>query len=321
VTSSAVLFVIFNRPHHTARTFAAIRAARPPRLMIHADGPRPGRGEEELCRRTRAVTDAVDWPCEVRRLYREENLGCGRAVSGAITEFFSWVPEGIVLEDDTLPSPAFFAFCDAMLARHRDDPRVFHIAGMGLELTPQSPATATQLPFPFIWGWASWSRAWQHYRFDLPAAAEREPVIARCNLARHERNYWRMKLAATAARQIDTWDYQWVFTLWRMNAVAITPPVSLVENIGHEGTDATHPRDAGSVPGFAAFGAAPASVLASPALPTVAAAAMAAINARCLNVPAPSLRAALASALVTTPGVSWLFLGLRRRLQRLFAAL
>ena len=36
-----VALIIFNRPHHTARVFAEIAKARPERLLLIADGPRP----------------------------------------------------------------------------------------------------------------------------------------------------------------------------------------------------------------------------------------------------------------------------------------
>ena len=51
---------------------------------LAADGAREERpGEAELVRQTREVVAKVDWPCDVRTLFRETNLGCGSAVSSA----------------------------------------------------------------------------------------------------------------------------------------------------------------------------------------------------------------------------------------------
>ena len=112
---SAVLFLVFNRPVTTQQVFEAIAAARPPRLYVAADGPRAGRpGETELCAEVRRIATAVDWPCEVRTLFREENLGCRRAVSGGINWFFEQEEEGIIIEDDVLPVPSFFDYCDEL---------------------------------------------------------------------------------------------------------------------------------------------------------------------------------------------------------------
>ena len=44
----------------------------------------------------------VDWDCDVKKLYRQKNLGCKIAMSNAITWFFENVEEGIILEDDCL---------------------------------------------------------------------------------------------------------------------------------------------------------------------------------------------------------------------------
>lgn len=250
----ALLFVIFNRPELTERTFAAIRRARPPKLYVHADGPRASRsGEEVLCVATRAMTENVEWPCEVKRLYREENLGCGPAVSGALDWFFSEVEEGIILEDDCLPEPGFFEFAGQMLARYRHDEHVVHVAGTGFEPTGLSPGAGAFLaPMPFIWGWASWRRAWRHYRYELPSAEQVEEVLRRECSSRATRDYWRRKFEATRSGEIRTWDYQWVYTLWQRGGWAVTPTRSLITNIGF-GTESTHTT--ASVAGYAPLAA------------------------------------------------------------------
>jgi len=80
---AAVVFLVFNRPELTARVFARIRDARPGRLFVVADGPRPRiKGEAEKCRQVRALIERrIDWPCELVRDYSEVNLGCGRRVA------------------------------------------------------------------------------------------------------------------------------------------------------------------------------------------------------------------------------------------------
>src|SRR5688572_24133926 len=115
-----VIFLIFNRPDVTEKTFEAIRAARPPKLLIVADAARAARPKEaELCTRVRAITENVDWPCEVHRNYAIENMGCGRRVSSGISWALEIAEEAIILEDDCLPDPSFFSFCGEMLQRYR----------------------------------------------------------------------------------------------------------------------------------------------------------------------------------------------------------
>src|SRR5271165_4955640 len=90
-TTSAVLFVIFNRPDTTQKVFDRIKAAKPSRLYIAADAPRPGFPEDELlCRQARSIVGTVDWYCDVKTLFQEENVGCRDGVSSAVTWFFTY---------------------------------------------------------------------------------------------------------------------------------------------------------------------------------------------------------------------------------------
>jgi hypothetical protein len=132
--TAPVLLLIFRRPDTTARVFEAIRAAKPTRLFVSADGPRGGRPEEtERCRMARDLATAVDWDCELRTNFRADNAGCKLAVSGGIRWFFDHVDEGIILEDDCLPSQSFFCFCQELLHRYRDDERVMQISGANFQ--------------------------------------------------------------------------------------------------------------------------------------------------------------------------------------------
>ena len=110
---TAILFLVFNRPDTTTKVFQMIRQAKPPRLYIAADGPRKNKeGEEEKIAKVRAIVNNIDWPCEVKTLFRDKNLGCKKAISEAITWFFKNEDQGIILEDDCLPHLDFFSYCE-----------------------------------------------------------------------------------------------------------------------------------------------------------------------------------------------------------------
>jgi hypothetical protein len=240
---SPVLFLVFNRPDTTARVFETIRQAHPPRLYVAADGPRASRpGEADRCEAVRRLATAVDWPCELKTLLRHENLGCKRAVSSGISWFFEHEPEGIVLEDDCLPDPSFFTYCDALLEHYRDDPRVMCISGDNFIAGHWSPQDSYYFSrFAHIWGWASWRRAWQHYDVALADwPTQRESGLLRRLLPGMPRlqAHWCRALDAVAAGKIDTWDYQWAYACFRHGGLSCMPAVNLISNIGF-GTDAT----------------------------------------------------------------------------------
>jgi hypothetical protein len=239
ITCAPVLFLVFNRPECTHQVFQAIRAARPSRLFVAADGPRPERsGEAERCRHVRAIATAVDWPCDVQTLFRDHNLGCGRAVSEAISWFFGQVAEGIVLEDDCLPDQSFFAYASALLERFREDSRIGQVCGYNL-LPHQSPPESDYFlsHFGWSWGWASWRRAWRN--FDLTMASWPNLKASGQHL---QYPFYRERVRIfdqTYSGAIDTWDYQWHYALSAQGQWSLIPCRNLIENIGF-GSDATH---------------------------------------------------------------------------------
>lgn len=243
----AVLFLVFNRPDVTAKVFAAIRAARPPRLYVAADGPRPERvGEAERSARTRKIATAIDWPCELHTLFRDENLGCKMAVSSAINWFFEHEERGIILEDDCLPTPSFFPFCETLLERYKDDTRVLHIGGTNsLRSASKKNNSYYFSRYVAIWGWASWRRAWAQYDVEMGALreVERDGLINQIYVPSAARHFSRL-FARVSSGEIDTWDYQWQFTCG-LQGLAIVPDVNLISNLGF-GDDATHTTDTGN---------------------------------------------------------------------------
>ena len=237
-----VLFLIFNRPEPTRQVFEAILAYRPYRLYVAADGPRPEKeGEWSLCAETRSILKQVNWDCKMRTLFRDQNLGCGRAVSEAIDWFFDQEEEGIILEDDCLPDSSFFPFCQEMLDRYRDEANVGSISGNNF--LPRS--LHMEQPFGFskyvqIWGWATWRRFWKSYDFKLTGArSEWDEIIRQINPVENQAKYWSQIFETLQAGLIDTWDYQVMFSAWRHKYVHIFPSRNLVTNLGYGG-DATH---------------------------------------------------------------------------------
>ena len=252
-TAAPVLFLIFNRPETTAQVMEAIRAARPQRLYVAADGPRDRPDEVERCDKARQIATTVDWPCEVHTLFRMENLGCRRAVSSAIDWFFDCEEEGIILEDDCVPSSDFFRFCSELLPRFRSEKRVMAICGSCYtESTFDMPESYYFSYFPDMWGWATWRRAWSLYDRDLSRWAEFKQagrLRAAVNGSYWRESRWSFYFDETAAGKIDTWDYPWIYTVIEQGGLACYPTRNLVSNLGWQ-LDSTHTKvKAGSDPG------------------------------------------------------------------------
>jgi len=242
-----VAFLIFNRPETTARVFERIAAARPPRLLVVPDGPREGvPGEKERCEEALSITKQVDWDCQILTDFSPVNLGCKGRVSSGLSWVFSQVEEAIILEDDCLPHPSFFRFCDELLNLYRHEERVAPIGGVNF----QPPRRLTPASFYFsryahIWGWAAWRRSWMHYDVGI----SRWPELKRSGWLesflgeRRQLPYWERMFDAVYEGRLDTWDYQWMFSCWLNHALTALPAANLVSNIGF-GFGAAHTRTA-----------------------------------------------------------------------------
>ena len=243
-----VAFMIFNRPYTTARVFAEIRTAKPKTLLLVADGPRPDRaGEAEVCATTRALVDAVDWDCQVLKNYSDDNLGCGRRVASGLTWVFGTVEEAIILEDDCVPHPSFFPYCEELLTRYRNEPRVWMISGNNFQFgRKRTPFSYYFSRYPDIWGWATWRRAWQKYDYCMSDWPTLRDTSWLADLLGDEETakWWKHVFDSNPGTEIDTWDYQWYFAHFRNDTYSISPAVNLVSNIGW-GEAASHTKGTG----------------------------------------------------------------------------
>lgn len=243
---SPVLLLIFNRPDTAAQVFDRIRAARPPRLYVAADGARAGRSNEaELCRQARSIIDLVDWPCEVKTLFRDENLGCRRAIAGALDWFFKHEEQGVILEDDCLPELTFFDYCDSLLARYKDDSQVMCVSGDNFleSLAPRVAGESYYFSvFGHIWGWATWRRAWAGYDSEMKdwSAVEcRSLLKKKFPTNAPMQRIWFEFFESVAHGRVDTWDYQWNYHCWKLGGLSCVPALNQISNIGFDDR-ATH---------------------------------------------------------------------------------
>lgn len=246
---TSVLFILFNRPDTTAAVFDAIRKAKPKKLYIAADGPRKGNADDiTSCVEVRSIVEHIDWDCQVQKRFLEENAGCRMAVSSAITWFFDCEEEGIILEDDCLPHPSFFSFCETLLAFYRDNHTIMHISGDNFQFGKKhGDADYYFSTIPCVWGWASWRRAWKKYDVslsDFPAFLK-HPKRSTFFLNKTSEYFWLNALYRVSEKP-TTWDYQWGYTILKNHGVCVVPQVNLVSNIGF-GNKATHPAAKDSV--------------------------------------------------------------------------
>lgn len=234
--NKAVLFLIFNRMDTTQKVFEQIKLAKPPKLYIASDGARKNKiGEEETVEKIRKwVLENIDWQCEIKTLFRETNLGCGKGVSSAISWFFGQEKDGIILEDDCVPSQSFFTLCEELLDYYKENKRIWMISGDQFIPNYKSKASYYFTKIPGTWGWATWADRWEQYKFDLKDYDEK--YIKNFSNDKCIQKYWLNILNEMKADKIQAWDYQFTFEIVKNNGLCINPQVNLISNIGFDGT-------------------------------------------------------------------------------------
>lgn len=239
-----VAFFVFKRPHTTRRVLEAISKARPVKLLLIADGPRPDReGEMEACREVRDIVARIDWPCEVSRNFSDGNLGCGERMISGLNWVFSQVEDAIILEDDCLPDSSFFPYCQELLERYRGDNRIAYISGFNkLERHTRIDDSYYFSQIGGTWGWATWRAEWRRYDHNLsdwPELKKRRMLEEIFDDPRAVKFWASVFDEMHNGTRLDIWDYQWSYTLLKNSSLTIVPRVNLVANIGF-GEGATH---------------------------------------------------------------------------------
>ncbi len=240
-----ILVIAFNRPDHLSVLINRLREVQPTKIYLAVDGPREGsEGEAEKVAECQQMVNDIGWECKVTTNFQESNLGCSLGVSTAITWFFENEEHGIVLEDDIIPDPSFFSFCEELLTRHQNDPQVFAISGCNF-VPPEHIETQGAYRFsqvPHIWGWATWRDRWAQYRLDIDGWREGLPALKLWAKSGHSipaAVYWAGTFGLLARKEIDTWDGQLVYLCMKTGMLTATSNTNLIENIGFN-EQATH---------------------------------------------------------------------------------
>jgi hypothetical protein len=247
--TTPVALIIFNRAATTRKVLDVLRQVRPQTLFVIADGPREGVPDDQrLCAEARAVIDEIDWPCDVRRRFLNENLGCGHSPAQGLDWVFSQVETCIILEDDCAPDVSFFPFCQEMLQRYQDDKRVMMISGNNHLLNRKAIADSYLYSINTqTHGWATWGRAWSEYDFfmeDWPTLRSVEWLTNYLGNSKYADGWLKtFDIAYKEAKlnpKCSYWDFQWTYTCWKNHALNVIPCSNLVTNLGY-GDNATHP--------------------------------------------------------------------------------
>lgn len=235
ILKKPLLFMVFNRPEKTEKVFSQIKKVRPMKLYLSCDAPRIGYPNDQTkVDQVKSIISDINWPCDVKRLYHEQNQGCSQAGYMAFNWIFNYEDEMIQLEDDCFPSITFFRFCEENLDRYKFDERVCYITANNNSGIKIGDASYFFSRFGGSWGFATWKRVWNKwdYRMKDWKSVKNLNSFKSNFLSREQYKYFKYHLNLVSKGFSNTYDWQTLYMIYRDNLVNIYPNHNLVQNIG-----------------------------------------------------------------------------------------
>ncbi len=229
-----VLAIVYNRVTFTHDLFTVLHKVKPARLYVAADGPLENdRIDCQLCLETRCVF-MPEWDCEMKTLFFDKHYGKSQMVVNAINWFFENEPEGIVLFDDTLPNLNFFTYCKELLDLYRDDTRIAHIGGCNIYKHNLWDKSYFFSAYPHTWGFATWRNRWEGFDLNMKdlESFDFNEISNKYSFKSKVFNFWQRRYHLLQKNNVDLWEYQYFFHLWKTGGLSVVPSVNLVNNRG-----------------------------------------------------------------------------------------
>lgn len=235
-----IALFVYNRPDHTRRTLEALktnRLASSSDLFVFCDGPKSEADPNVTT--TREYVRTISGFNSVTAIERTGNWGLSRSIISGVTEMLERSDRVIVIEDDLVTSPHFLSFMNAGLDIYENDPSVASIHGHVYPIKEKLPDTFF-LKGADCWGWATWKRAWSHFREDGRYLLSE---IRKRGLSKEFDLDGAFSYTSMLDRQIvgktDSWAIRWHASAFLDGMLTLYPGISLVENIGQD-SSGTH---------------------------------------------------------------------------------
>jgi len=233
-----VALFAYKRPEHLESCLGSIREnpeASTTDLWIFSDGPR-GETDAALVQEVREIAQAVHGFSSVHVIERPRNIGLAASVISGINQILTDSERVIVIEDDLIVSRDFLGYMNQGLDLYADAPDVVSIHGF-------TYAVDRTLPQSFFlrgadcWGWATWRRGWEVFNPDGQALLTELDARGLGDRFDFDGAYpYRQMLIDQVSGKVDSWAIRWNASAFLANKLTLYPGVSLVKNIGQDGS-------------------------------------------------------------------------------------
>ena len=228
----------YKRLNHLKQTIGALMAndlASESELYIFSDGPKDEDDKNDI-KEIRNYINSLDGGFKkIHQRYSKENKGLAASIVEGVTDIVNDKGFVIVIEDDVVTSRSFLSYMNDSLEKYHNEKRIMHISGYSFPMKEKLPSIFLS-QMPFVWGWATWKRAWNHYNNDA-----KDLVKLVDQKGRKKFNYdgifkFTSPLEQNANGLMKTWAVKWQASIFINNGLCLTPFPSFTNNIGHDGT-------------------------------------------------------------------------------------
>lgn len=250
-----IILFVYNRIEHTKKAIENLKRcelAEDSILFIYSDGAKVG--DEKEVAMVREYVHQVSGFKEINIIERKKNHGVEESEILGITEILALYPTAIILEDDLIVAKNFLSYMNYALDKYQNEKKVFYISGYNLlRLKSKDLPDCMFMRMACTWGWATWSDRWKCFEFP-PRGVENilfdKHKMKRYNLDNAYKS-WGSILAEQYKANSYTWDTAWYVKVFNANGVILIPNVSLVINIGFDGSGVHCGRERNPINSFA----------------------------------------------------------------------
>ena len=232
-----IVYVCFNRPELTKKTFECIKKIKPSKLFLILDGPRKNNKRDKInCLKVKKIIQNINWKCKLYKNFSKENLGLKNRFFTGLDWVFSSANEAIILEDDCLPHKDFFYFCEAMLKKYKNSNKVKFITGNNFQ-NPKKMEISEDYYFSkysHIWGWATWKKTWLDVNRNDTFWKKKifDSNFEMMKSSTKEKKYWKNMYTGVLNNKLNSWAIYLLFSIWKNKGVTVTPKINLIKNLG-----------------------------------------------------------------------------------------
>ena len=242
-----ILLLVYIKPQTTKRIIAVLRRIKAKKIYISINIPKKNENFFFIRNnnKVKKIIKSINWNCKLIKKERKIHLDSYNSYRSAINWFFSKEKEGIILEDDTLPSLDFFEFCTKLLKKYRNNKKIAQICGSSFLNENFTGPNYKFSNYSFCWGYATWRRSIN----DFDGTLKTWKVIKKGNKLKKILNYrpfiiyWTSIFDELLLQKIKAWDYTWMLSNWNKRKLSIVPKKNLIQNIGFvRGATHTKPK-------------------------------------------------------------------------------